>query len=116
MSVGEDRGLINSEKYLLQGPNQYAYCKGKGYKDTLTVNVCNWIWLMEQGYVVGLYCSDVSGAIDRVDRDRLCEKLSVYGFHPRMNAFLIRWSEDRLCRVILGCVHSPDERLRNSVY
>ena len=41
-----------SEKNLLQGPNQYAYCKVRGYKDTLTVNVCNWIWLMEQGYMV----------------------------------------------------------------
>ena len=81
-----------ADKNLLQGPNQYAYAKGRGYQDTLAVNVCNWILSMEQGHMVGLYCSDVSGAFDRVDRGRLCEKLRGSGFHPTVIAFLISWS------------------------
>ena len=31
------------------GPHQYAYTKGRGYRDTLTINVCNWLtvfWLL----------------------------------------------------------------------
>ena len=31
-------------------PRQYAYGKGKGYKDTLAVNVCSWLLLLEQGF------------------------------------------------------------------
>ena len=101
---------------MLQGPNKYAYAKGRRNQDTLTVNVCNWILSMEQGHMIGLYCSNVSGAFDRVDRERLCEKLPVSGLHPTVIAFLISWSEDRLCRVVLGGVNSPDEPWRNSVF
>ena len=46
------------------GPNQYAYAKGRSYKDTLTINVCNWILLLELGFLGGVYCSDVAGAFD----------------------------------------------------
>ncbi len=105
-----------AENMELYGPNQYAYAKGKGHKDTLTVNVCSWILAMEQGQMVGLYCSDVSGAFDRVERDRLCEKLRVSGLHPKVVAFLASWLEDRVSRVVLGGVHSPDEPLTNSVF
>ena len=98
------------------GPHQYAYTKRRGYKDTLAVNVCNWILLMEQGYAAGVYCSDVSGAFDRVERDRLCEKLRISGLHPQVVAFLSSWLEDRVSRVVLGGAHSPDEPLTNSVF
>ena len=46
----------------------------------------------------------------------LCEKLRVSGFHPTVIAFLISWSEDRQCRVVLGGVQSPDETSANSVF
>ena len=105
-----------AEAHKLYGPNQYAYAKGKGYKDTLIVNVCNWILLMEQGFLVGVYCSDVSGAFDRVERDRLCEKLRVSGLHPQVVAFLSSWLEDRVSKVVVGGAHSPEEPLTNSVY
>ena len=105
-----------AEKMSLYGPNQYAYSKGKGYKDTLIVNVCNWILLMEQGFMVGVYCSDVSGAFDRVERDRLCDKLRVSGLHHQVVAFLASWLEDRVSKVVLGGAHSPDEPLINSVF
>ena len=71
-----------AESKDLYGPNQFAYGKGKGYKDTLTVNVCNWLLLMDPGHAVGLYCSDVLGAFDRVERDRLCLKLRATGLDP----------------------------------
>ena len=53
------------------GPNQFAYRKGRGYKDTLCVNVCEWLLQLEKGFLVALFCSDVSGAFDRVDQQRL---------------------------------------------
>ncbi len=105
-----------AEANNLHGPNQFAYVKGKGYKDTLAVNVCNWLLLMEQGHAVGLYCSDVSGAFDRVDRKRLGDKLRATGLHPRVVAVLESWLEDRLSRVVVGGEFSPEEPLTDSVF
>ena len=42
------------------GEHQYAYTKGKSHRDALAVNVCSWLLLLEDGFSVGLYCSDVS--------------------------------------------------------
>ena len=61
-----------SETY---GPRQFAYMKGRGHRDALLANILQWLWWLETGHVVGLYCSDVSGAFDRVDRDILVRKL-----------------------------------------
>ena len=98
------------------GPHQYAYTKGKGYKDVLMVNVCNWILLLEQGFLVGVYCSDVSGAFDRVSCERLCSKLRTLGLHPDVVGFLASWLEDRASQVVLGGSASAAEPLQNSVY
>ncbi len=100
----------------LYGPNQFAYGKGKGYKDTLCVNVCEWLLLMEKGFLVGLYCSDVSGAFDRVDKTRLEQKLRATGLHPRVVALLVSWLDDRVSRVVVAGRSSPEEPLTDSVF
>ena len=105
-----------AESKDLYGPNQYAYSKGKGYKDTLAVNVCNWLLLLEQGSAVGLYCSDVSGAFDKVERGRLSQKLRTTGLDPRVVTLLESWLEDRVSRVLVGGEASPDQVLANSVF
>ena len=105
--------LESTEAY---GPHQYAYARGKSYKDVLAVNVCSWILLMEQGLAVGLYCSDVKGAFDKVERDRLVAKLQRLGLHPDALGFLCSWLEDRLSKVVLGGDSSALERLANSVF
>ena len=84
------------------GPNQYAYRKGRGYKDVLAINVCSWILSLEEGFLVGLYCSDVSGAFDRVEHERLGDKLGLLGLHPQLHAFLKSWLEDRVSEVVVG--------------
>ena len=105
-----------AEANSLHGPNQYAYIKGKSYKDTLAVNVCNWLLLMEHGHAVGLYCSDVAGAFDRVDKKRLRAKLSATGLHPKIVNLLASWLEDRTASVVVGGEASPVEPLTNSVF
>ncbi len=100
----------------LDGPHQYAYGKEKSYKDTLVVNVCNWLLLMERGSLVGVYCSDVSGAFDRVDRQRLSVKLRASGLHQRVVDVLSSWLEDRVSKVAVGGKHSPEEPLTDSVF
>ena len=71
---------------------------------------------MGQGYLVGVYCSDVAGAFDRVDRERLGQKLRVSGLHPKVTDFLMSWSEDRVNTVVIGGAHSPKEILATSVF
>ena len=72
----------------LFGPNQYAYTTARSHKDALTVNICSWLWSLESGNLVALYCSDVSGAFDRVRATRLKQKLRCSGLHPQVVLFL----------------------------
>ena len=69
--------LEGTEAY---GPHQYAYARGRGYKDVLAINVCNWLLLLEQGLAVGLYCSDVKGAFDRVSQHTRAASWNISGF------------------------------------
>ena len=57
--------------------------------------------LLEQGYAVGVYCSDVSGAFDKVSKERPHAKLDTLGLHEDALGFLKSWSEDRLSLVVL---------------
>ena len=98
------------------GEHQYAYSAGKSHRDVLAVNVCSWLLLLEEGCAIGLYCSDVSGAFDRVDRERLCSKLHACGLPSLAVAFLESWLENREASVIVSGSKSANMPLTNSVY
>ena len=100
----------------LFGEHQYAYGKGRGYKDALFVNTCTWLLRLEEGFALGLYCSDVSGAFDRVFKPRLCKKLRATGLHPDIVGFLGSWLDDRQAQTIVGGKASRVELLANSVF
>ena len=42
---------------------------------------------------MGVYCSDVSGAFDRVSAERLGDKLLCKGFHPKLVKLIASWLE-----------------------
>ena len=98
------------------GPHQYAYRKRRGYKDVLTINVCSWLLAMERHELVGLYCSDVSGAFDRVSHSRMGEKLSRLGLAPNLLSFLRSWLQDRVSEVVVGGRSAGAEPLCDSVF
>jgi hypothetical protein len=98
------------------GPNQFAYTKERGAKDALALMLLHWILDLSSGKRVGLYCSDVSGAFDRVSPSRLYKKLQAKGVHPQLLAVLHSWLEDRSAVVIVDGIHSNPGPLRNSVY
>ncbi len=104
------------ESHSSYGPHQYAYSNGKGYKDVPTINVCSWILAMERGDLVGVYCSDVSGAFDRVSHSRLGDKLERQGLHPGMLSFLKSWLQDRVQEVVVGGRSAGTEPLSDSVF
>ena len=82
--------------------NQYAYTTRRSHRDALAVNICNWLLFLDDGCAVGLYCSDVSGAFDRVRCERLTAKLHASGLHPNVVSFLASWLEDRESMVVVG--------------
>ena len=98
------------------GPSQYAYTKRRGYKDVLAVNTCTWLLLMEEGFAVGLFCSDVKGAFDRVSAGRLTAKLTKTGLHADVVGFLASWLSDRTSKVVVGGRASGAEPLTDSVF
>ena len=66
------------------GPNQWAYRQKRGCKDALAVNALQWVWWLHLGLKIGVYCSDVSGAFDKVRSDRLVAKLENLGVRGKV--------------------------------
>ena len=98
------------------GTNQFAYTHGTGLQDALALNSLRWIRALSFGRRVGLYCSDVSGAFDRVPSDKLAETLSQRGVHPKLLALLKSWLEPRSAIVVVDGEQSQQRLLSNSVY
>ena len=98
------------------GPRQYAYSKGIGHRDALAANILQWLSALERGKRVALYCSDVSGAFDRVPKERLIAKLASTGIHPRLLRVLKSWLADRSAVVIVKGTASTPHMLNNSVF
>ena len=98
------------------GDNQFAYRKMRSYKDLLALNVMTWVWALHNKKKVGVYCSDVSGAFDRVERNRLLDKLHSKGLHGKVFELLASWLGDRTAHVIVEGAASTQTILRNMVF
>eukprot|EP00959_Pyramimonas_sp_CCMP1952_P418212 8761676-Pyramimonas_sp.AAC.1 len=75
------------------GSHQFAYCPGRGARDAILYVVLRWLLAFAGGRRVALYCSDVSGAFDRVDASRLMLKLRGFGVDPRLCDIISSWLE-----------------------
>ena len=75
--------LKASEAILMQlslfGRNQFAYSKRRGSRDAIAYMVVTWISAFEKRQNVGVFCSDVQGAFDRVSLSSICSKLHSAG-------------------------------------
>ena len=97
------------------GPNQFAYAAGRGARDALALMVLTWLDGFERSLKFAVYCSDVSGAFDKVRRERLEAKLHAKGIHPSIVAVLSSWLRDRVAQVIIGGKRSAERVLKNMV-
>ena len=84
--------------------------RNRGYRDALAFTVFSWIWALGIGKRIALYCSDVSGAFDRVSADRLLAKLKARGVHEKILAVLASWLDTRSARV---CVDGFFQQVSN---
>ena len=87
---------------LAFGPHQFAYTPERGARDALANLVLVWITGLLEGLKIAVYCSDVSGAFDRVKADRLVYKLRAKQVHPLMVEVLKAWLRSRRATVVVG--------------
>jgi hypothetical protein len=102
--------------WKLAGVNQFAYTKKRGSRDALALLVLRWIDALDKGRKVLVYCSDVSGAFDKVSKNRLMQKLEAKGIHPKLLKLISSWLEPRSASVVVGGTKSEPFRIQNMVY
>ena len=62
-------------RWSLAGRNIFAYTKDRGARDVLALLALKWVRSLGRGRKIAVYCSDVSGAFDKVSSKRLLAKL-----------------------------------------
>ena len=98
------------------GQNQFAYRVAHGARDALLFLVCSWLQILADGGRIGLYCSDVSGAFDRVSASYLIDKLRRLPIHPRILQVLDSWLQERHTSVVVGGKHSQSFIMTDMVF
>jgi len=106
--------LVSSPEFC--GPNQFAYLPKRGARDALAVMVITWLLGFQKGQKFALYCSDVSGAFDKVDAHRLERKLISKGFRKDVLKVIVSWLRTRTAHVVVGGSKSKPMELVNQVF
>ena len=108
--------VTHIEKNDLFGSNQFAFRKGRGARDAIALLTISWIAALNGRCKIGLYCSDVSGAFDRVDSEILMQKIDSCKFHPKFAQLLASWLRRRVGRVLVGGEMSKEMPLEDMVF
>ena len=98
------------------GKHQFAYQPEKGARDLLAFLTLKWLRAFQQKKVIGVLCSDVAGAFDRVNSARLEQKLRHRGVHPDIVRVLVSWLQQRQAHVLVHGQQSQLWQLSNMVY
>ena len=89
------------------GRDQWGFRKMRSCRDLVTLLVCRWIWALDNGFKVGIYLSDISGAFDRVDRELLADDFRRYGVSECLFRLLYSYLAPREASVVVqGCASS----------
>ena len=83
------------------GDNQWAFSKGLGSKDLVTMLMMTWILAVCSGQKIGAYLSDISGAFDRVFKIYMLAKLHAAGVGPKYLNFLDAYLSPRKGKVVV---------------
>ena len=96
--------------------NQFAYIKKRGARDAIAYMMLIFIQVFALGQQIGVYCSDVSGAFDRVASIRLHKKLKRKGL-PSIYLNVLRfWLVERRAFIELEGHTSRSFKLCNMVF
>ena len=97
-------------------PNQFAYTNQRGSRDALAHLVLTWLVALSKGRKAAVYCSDVSGAFDRVSVKRLLQKLEAKRIHKQIVAVIAPWLRERQAYVAVGGEKSAGITSKDMVY
>ena len=98
------------------GERQFAYRKGHGARDALALYVMRWVYAFNLQRKIAMYCSDVSGAFDRVSADLLLTKLRSFGLHEDILGVLRSWLRNRPAHVLVSGARSQAMNLSDMVF
>ena len=98
------------------GRNQFAYTPERGARDAIAQLVLTWLVQFGRKKKIAVYCSDVSGAFDKVNSRRLVRKLRAKGVPEEILAVLQSWLAARTARVSVGGKFSRDTGISDMVY
>ena len=100
----------------MAGENQFAYKRERGSRDALAFLVLTWLEGFCRKVKFALYCSDVSGAFDRVRCDRLLANLKAKGVAEDWVELFGSWLRERPAKVAVNGKFSDEMALRNMVF
>ena len=98
------------------GPNQFAYLPKCGARDALALLVLTWVQGFGQARKFAIYCSDVSGAFDKVNKMRVLLKLKAKGVASNILSVIESWLGRRTAHVVVAGTKSKSMPLENMVY
>ena len=98
------------------GMHQFAYRRRRGARDALLHLILSCLHSFSLGHRIVVYCSDVSGAFDRVDADRLRAKLRSFSVPEQVVDLLASWLRPRSARVVVGGQQSHPIQMSDMVY
>ena len=95
---------------------QFAFRKGHSVMDALAYACNKWLLAFNLTEKVGVYCSDIAGAFDRVATHILLKKLHRKGVRDKMLKFLKGYLEPRNATVCVGGEFSELKGLLDTVF
>ena len=98
------------------GENQFAYTPKRGARDAVLYYVLSWILALNYGMKIAIYCSDVSGAFDRISTSRMMSKLEYLNLNHELLAVIASWLEARTASVVVNGIRSSSITLHDMVY
>jgi hypothetical protein len=98
------------------GESQFAYRKYHGSRDAVLFVILTWLRALALGRKIGIYCSDVSSAFDRVSSLILKRKMDCSVIHPDLVRVISEWLVGRIGEVIVQGSTSHAVRLSDMTF
>eukprot|EP00973_Karenia_brevis_P010651 1444043-Karenia_brevis.AAC.1 len=89
------------------GLAQWAFRKKHSCRDLVCLLVSRWLWMLDQGFKIAIYLSDISGAFDKVDRNIMAQRLRTVGVSESMLDLLLAYLAPRQA-IVVAHGHNSD--------
>lgn len=90
------------------GHSQWAFRRRRCCNAVVLYQMCSWLRAFQRRQRVGVFLSDIAGACDRVDSDRLVRKLRRSGLCESLLTFLTSYLAPRTAHVAVdNCLSGP---------